>query len=203
MRVAVILGFVVLFAACGSAAGDRCDAEPVGSVNAFFVGENASRDVVATVAFIAPLEGLAGFRYDMRDGALLTWIAKEPMANVLAEGTYRFVVDYRGGWPDASSILVFEGDQLIFAAVTDRETDIPGLTINVGDASCSSRGRTKCHESLVNVPVIVGGKTIYNGESATVGEFEVRVLTAQKVKYSSRCADAGVPTLSFTVARRR
>lgn len=203
MRAAVMLGFVVLFAACGSAAGDRCDAKPVGSVNAFFVGENPSRDVVTTVTSIAPLEGLAGFRYDMRDGARLTWMAKEPMTNVVVGGTYRFVVDYRGGWPDASSILVFEGDQLIFAGVTDRETDIPGLTISVGDASCSSRGRTKCHESLVNVPVLVGGKSIYHGESATVGEFEVRVFTSQKVKYSSRCADAGVPALSFTVARRR
>lgn len=203
MRGAVMLGFVVLFAACGSAAGDRCGAEPIGSVKAFFAGENASRDVVATVASIAPLEGLAGFRYDMRDGARLTWMAKEPMANVVAGGTYRFVVDYRGGWPDASSILVFEGDRLIFAGVTDRETDIPGLTISTGEATCPSRGRTKCHESLVNVPVIVGGTSLYHGESATVGEFEVRVLTSQKVKYTSRCADAGVAGLSFTVTRRR
>ena len=77
----------LLLSACGSAAGDRCDLEPVGAVNSFFVGENASRDVVVTVASIAPLEGIAGFRYDMRDGARLTWMAKEPMANVVAGGT--------------------------------------------------------------------------------------------------------------------
>ena len=201
MRAAAILGFVLLFAACGSAAGDRCDLEPVGSVNAFFVGENASRDVVATVSAIAPLEGMAGFRYDMRDGARLTWMAKDPMPNVVAGGTYRFVVDYRGGWPDASFILVFEGDRLIFAGVTDRQTVIPGLAITTGDATCASRGRTKCHESLVNVPLIVDGQSLYHGESARVGEFEVRVLTAQKVRYSSRCADAGLPHVSYPVAR--
>lgn len=196
-----MLALALLIASCGSAAGDPCDAEPVGSVNVFFVGQSASRDVVATVASITPLDELEGFRYDMTDGARLTWLAKEPMGNVKAGGTYRFGVNYRPGFPDASSVLVYEGDRLTFAAVTDLETEVPGLLITPGEATCPSRGRTKCHKALVNRPLIVEGRPFHHGDTARAGGFEVRVLMAQKITYDSRCADAGRPGISFTVTR--
>lgn len=203
----------LVLASCEAGTGAGCSREPVGRVNAFFAGGEAGRDVVATVASITPLPDIGGFRYEMNDGARLTWIARAPIPGVTAGNRYRFVVDYAGGSPDASGVLVFENDQLLFAALTDQQpfqhvlrNGIPDFTIAVEDAGCSSRGSTRCHEALVNRRLSFGhrGETesLFHGEKATLGEFEVEALTAQKVTYSSRCADAGLPGVAFTIRRR-
>ena len=67
-------------------------------------------------------------------------------------------------------------------------------------------GSTRCHESLVNQRVSFthrGEKaTLFHGDKATLGEYEIEVLTAQRVTYASRCADAGLPGIAFTIRRR-
>lgn len=202
----------LVLASCEAGTGAGCSREPVGRVNAFFTGGEASRDVVATVTSIAPLPEIGGFRYEMADGARLTWIAREPIPHVVAGRRYRFVVEYAGGSPDASGILVFGGDDLLFAALTDQKPfqhvlrdGIPGFTITTEDAGCSSRGSTRCHESLINHRVSFAHRgenaSRFHGEKATLGEFEVEVLTAQNVTYASRCADAGLPGIAFTIRR--
>lgn len=206
-----VLATAMLVASCGSGA-DVCSTAPLGSTNAFFAGGRPSREVTATVATITPLEDPAGFRYDMTDGTRLTWIAREPLGHVEAGKTYRLVVDYAGGAPDASGILVFDGERLLFAAVTDQtafrrvlRNGIPGFTVAAAESPCASRDRTKCHEAMVNLPLVFehgGARTaLYQGQAARAGDFEIRVLTAQKVRYSSRCADAGLPGVSFTITR--
>ena len=203
----------LVLASCEAGTGAGCSREPVGRVNAFFAGGEASRDVVVTVVSITPLPDLGGFRYEMSDGVRLTWIAREPIPAVAAGGRYRFRVDYAGGSPDASGLLVFENDQLLFAALTDQKPfqhvlrdGISEFAIAMNDASCGSRGRTRCHEALVNLRLSFEhrGETasLFHGEKATLGEFEIEALTAQKVTYASRCADAGLPGVAFTIRRR-
>jgi hypothetical protein len=213
VNIAPLLGFAiaVTLASC-AATGDRCSNAPVGNVNAFFAGGEPSRDVAATVATMAPLAELEGFRYEMTDGSRLTWIAKEPIPALEIGRTYRFVVDYSPGSPDASGILIFDGERLLFAALTDQRPfqhvlreGVPRFTISTGDPACRSRGRTKCHEALVNLPLTIDHagerKVLYQGERLRMGEFEIHALTAQKVTYASRCADAGLAGVSFTIQR--
>lgn len=208
----VLCGFLVavVLASCG-AAGNRCSTEPEGRVNAFFLGDESSRDVVATLSAIVPLE-TGGVRYDLQDGSRLTWLASEPIAPLKVGGTYRFVVDYAPGSPDASGILIFDGGQLLFAALTDRtpflrvlKRGIPGFSVALEEGTCGSRGRTKCHSALVNLPLSIAHRgtrvVLHHGERAKLGAFEVRVLTAQKVTYAPRCADAGLPGVSFVIRR--
>jgi hypothetical protein len=212
MNLVPALALALLLASCEAPAG-RCSTEPAGTTNAFFAGGDASREVVVTVKSMTPLADIGGFRYDMTDGSRLTWIAGEPIAALEPGRTARIVVDYSGGSPDASGILVFDGDRLLFAAITDQkpfqhalEQGIPGFVVASGKPVCRSRGRTKCHTELVNVPLTVEHagerKELYHGERASLGEFEVRVLTAQQVTYSPRCADAGLAGVSLIIERR-
>jgi hypothetical protein len=189
-----------------------CSNPPAGNVTAFFAGGDASRDVVATVAAITPLAELGGFRYDMRNGARLTWIAKEPIAALQVGRTVRIVVDYSPGSPDASGILIFDGERLLFAALSDQnpfqhvlEGGISGFAIATQETRCASRARTRCHTSLVNLRLSIEHagerKVLVQGESARLGEFAVDALVAQKVIYNPRCADAGLPGVCFVIRR--
>jgi len=207
----IAIAFAMVLASCAGTK-DRCSNPPLGSVNAFFTGGDASRDVVATVTAITPLAEIGGFRYEMRDGSRLTWIAKEPIAALQIGRTYRFVVDYSPGFPDASGLLVFDGERLIFAAITDQKLfqhvlkeGVPGFAIATGDPTCASRGRTKCHEALVNLPLSIEHagerKVLFQGETARAGEFEIDALVAQKVTYRSGCADAGLPGVCVIIHR--
>lgn len=214
MNIAALFAVALMLASCAGVADRRCSTPPVGSVKVFFAGGEPGHDVSATVAAVTPLVDLGGYRYDLGDGSRLTWIAKDPIPGVEVGRAYRFVVEYAGGSPDASGILVFERGRLLFASLTDQQPfqhvlkdGIPGFAIALGDLDCPSRGSTKCHEQLVNRPVSIthGGeqRLLIHGSRAVVGEFEVHVLTAQKVKYAPRCADAGLPGVSFTIRRTR
>ena len=211
MNLAPALALAVVLAYCAGA-GNHCANPPAGSVNAFFAGGEASRDLTASVSALTALSQGRGFRYGLSDGSTLTWMAKEPIPGLETGRGYRFVVDYAPGNPDASGVLLFDGDRLLFAALTDQRPfqrvlkgGVPGFAIAAGDAACGSRARTKCHEALVNLPLSFehAGKSavLHQGEHGRVGEFEIEVLTAQKVTYSPRCADAGLPGVSFVIHR--
>jgi hypothetical protein len=206
---------VLIFAAGCASAESPCANEPEGRIVAFFAGGEPSRDVVATVVDVASSEGV--HRYRLRAGEpdlILTYRAPEPIPGVTAGGSYRFQVDYSMGSPDASGIIVSHEDRLIFAAVSDQKMGqhvlaegIPGFEIEALPPACPSRGRTDCHESLINVPMRVrhagSSVTLHHGEASPLGDFVVRVLTAQEVTYASRCADAGLTGISLSISRRR
>jgi hypothetical protein len=218
MRNFLAVTLALTVATCGGALGDdACRGEPVGSVRAFFPGSSPSRDLTAVVETITPLPELQGMSYLLRDdsGAVskLSWLAPSPMAGVRRGERYRFIVEYEGGFPDSSSVKVMQGDSLIFAGFTDQKIPgqvmkggLAGFEIAIGSERCSSRGRTDCHEASVNLPLIVrhGGSRVelYHGQTASLGGYIVRALTVQRVDYSSRCADAGVPAVSFTIERK-
>ena len=216
--VAIVAAVALVATTCGGGADgtDVCSRAPVGSVNAFFVGEQPSRELTATVVGIRPLPDLGGFAYELRDQggttSRLTWIAPAAMSGVHAGSTYRFVVDYAPGFPDASGILVFDGSTLVFAALSDQRLfqhvlrqGIPRFQLALGEPACDSRGATKCHESMTNLRLLVehGGArdTLHHGETITIGGYDVQALSVQRIVYSPRCADAGLPAVSLVIAR--
>lgn len=218
-HVSLFLALALTLSTCGGTqAIDACRREPLGSTNAFFAGGSPQAELTATVAAITPLPDLGGYRYDLQElsGTVrkLTWIAPTAMEGIEAGRRYRFVVDYAGGFPDSSGILVYDGETLYFAALTDQtlfahvlKSGVPGFSMKLGEPSCGSRGSTKCHPTMVNLPLIVasGGteKTLHHGETAVLGDYVVQPLTAQRVTYSPRCADAGVPGVSLIITRRK
>jgi hypothetical protein len=196
MKTAILVALIAT--SCGGTS-NRCSTEPIGSINAF-----PSRDATLVVDRVTPIS--SGYRYDFRDGTPLTWIGQEALP--IATGhSYRFVVDYRPGAPDATSILIFDGETLLFAAVTDQRIrrDIPGFELSVGAAACGSRGSTRCHDALVNLPLLIThageSQTIHHGQTAQLGDYEVRALTVQRVAYNSRCADAGLSAISIIIRK--
>lgn len=204
MKSVTILIALLLLASCGATSLRICSTEPVGNINVFFPGNTPSRDATLVVDRVTPISN--GFRYDFRVGSPMTWIAPDVLPVAIGK-PYRFVVDYRPGAPDASSIMVFDGESLLFAALTDQtlRLTIPAFELTVGEAACGSRGSTKCHASLVNLPLKIshGGQsaTIHHGEVAHLGDYEIKALTVQRVAYAARCADAGLPAVSVTIAR--
>jgi hypothetical protein len=207
---------VLAFVACASAEAP-CKAEPEGKIVAFFAGGEPSREVVAQVAAIDAMPTGAGFGYRLRSRGseiLLTYRAAAAIPGVLEGNEYTFMVDYSPGYPDSSGIVVRKDDELIFAALTDQrpmqhvlKDGIPGFDIELQAAACPSRGRTSCHEALVNRSLRISHRgesaQLHHGEGARLGEFEVRLLTAQSVTYSKNCSDAGLAGVSLFISRAR
>lgn len=131
----------------------------------------------------------------------------------LREGSsYEFQVDYVGGAPPASGLLIRDGAGLLFAGASDQQLGshvlkegVPGFTLALLPPACSSRRSETCFDAITNVPLQVragdGAAELHNGESSRLGPFRVTCLTAQAVAYSGRCADAGLPAVSYVIVR--
>jgi hypothetical protein len=127
-------------------------------------------------------------------------------------GSYEFQVDYVGGSPAASGLLIRDQAGLLFIGASDQrlgshvlKKGSPPFTLALLPAACSSRRSDTCLDAVVNLPLQVrsadGSVELHNGESARLGTFRVTCLTAQAVSYSSRCADAGLPAVSYMIVR--
>ena len=179
-------------------------------MRAFFTGENPPRVLRATVVRIETLEPSVAFAYDLRDDAgsmhRLTWRAREPMQGVAEGAPYEFEVEFVGGSPPISSIVVRDGRGLVFAAFAGQTPrNMEGFTIALRDSGCPSRAHGECYDSIVNQKLVVSRGTetveLMNGQAGELGGYRVYVLTAQKVTYNGRCADAGVDGVAVAVSR--
>jgi hypothetical protein len=156
------------------------------------------------------------YRYVIRDatGGERRLVYRAPGGPLpLDEGrSYEFQVDYVGGAPAASGLLVRDAAGLVFAGASDQrlgshvlKDGISPFTLAVLPPSCSSRRSDTCFDAITNVPLQVrtegASVELHNGESARLGPYRVTCLTAQAVAYSSRCADAGLPAVSYVIAR--
>jgi hypothetical protein len=156
------------------------------------------------------------YRYVIRDanGAERRLVYRAPGGPLpLNEGaSYEFQVDYVGGAPAVSGLLIHDGTGLLFAGASDQKIGahvlkegVPSFTIALLPPDCSSRGSDTCYDAITNVPLQVRAQgasvELHNGESGNLGSYRVTCLAAQAVAYNSRCADAGVPAVSYVIAR--
>ncbi len=128
--------------------------------------------------------------------------------------SYAFRLDYVGGAPDATAIVIRDGEGLLYAAATDQRPGaavlrdgLPGFTLSLLPAECGSRLESECYEAVRNLGLAVehAGRRVvlFQGESAVLDDYRVDCLIAQEVTYSSRCADAGLPGVSYVITRLR
>ena len=202
---------------CAAAPDERsaseCTAEPLQPVMAF-VTSDRSLDLRGRVVAIEPMQGITGRRYTIEQesapAAKLTVTGLDAIPGVRTGATYRFVVEYEMGEPGASALLVYEKERLIFASFSDQRPfasvlrdGVPGFTIEQLEPSCTSRGASDCYTSRINVPIRVshGSKSVvlHHPDRARLGDYEVQVLTSERISYSPQCADAGLIGVSLTI----
>jgi hypothetical protein len=81
----------------------------------------------------------------------------------------------------------------------------PGFTLRLVEAGCRSREVSKCFVERVNMALEMTHERttvrLGHGQKARLGGYEVACQIAERVKYSPKCADAGVLTVSWTIRR--
>lgn len=203
----------------GSAPGvERCEAPPLGRMVVF---ERVPLDVgswtfEATVqTWVPPPDsGLTDLILEEPGGKRreVAFASPTGLPPIRKGARYTFRLDYWGGEPDALAIVIHDGDGLLYAAATDERPGaavlrdgVPGFTISLLPAECDSRLQNTCYEAVRNVGLAVEHQgrraVLFQGESAVLDRYRVDCLIAQKITYSSRCADAGLPGVSYVITR--
>lgn len=220
-RSALLVGSALAIA-CGATldtdgADARCGAEPLGQMVAFLEEDSPplSLRVKGTVVAISSTAPDA-WRYVIRDAAgaerRLAYRAPGGPLPVREGLTYDFQVDYVGGAPAASGLLVRDAAGLVFAGMTDTrlgshvlKDGLPELAMALVASGCASRRSDPCYAAIVNqrLRATHAGRTLelMHGQSDRLGPYRITCLTAQAVTYRAGCADAGLPAVSYLVAR--
>ena len=143
---------------------------------------------------------------------------------VVAGRTYDLAVEMVMGEPSAGAIVLSDADGLVLAAASDTglgenvlAAGPPGFTLRLVEAGCRGREVTKCFVERVNMAleVTLAGEAKHedaatherttvrlgHGQKARLGAYEVACQAAERVKYSPKCADAGVLAVSWTIRR--
>ena len=121
-------------------------------------------------------------------------------------------LEYAPGFPSDTGFVVEDGHGLLFAGVSDQSVGgrvlvdgIDGFRVKLVESDCGNRATSSCYDSIVNLQLSVsfGGQEarLFPGESARLGGYEVHCRIAQVIEYSSRCADAGLHGVSYTIRR--
>ncbi len=224
---AVLTGASVLALGAGSTscrdAEPECTREPTGSITAYMASDPEAMHYAATVR----VESVSAFdeqgmqRLVVRDtsGAALDTLAYgappeagAPSLPVQEGDVIDLVLDHVGGFPSASGILIRDDGGLRFLGVADQRPGqtvlkggIPGWDLALGAGTCESRPHDECYDAVINAPLRVAHDAdtlqVYHGESGKLGAWRVSCYTAQRVDYTSNCADAGLVGVSYTIDR--
>jgi hypothetical protein len=133
---------------------------------------------------------------------------------LVAAGLYDVTVEFAGGSPSLSGLVIADADGVIAAGASDQRPGgrifvgggpLPNLALTLAPSGCAGRPAGDCYRSLVNQRLRVthgeDALEMAHGESATIGGFRVTALAAQEVEYSNRCADAGLVAFSWFASR--
>ena len=208
MRSVVVALLFAAVARCDTLppANDRCAAPPAGNAVAFFEAQPMGEvSLHATVERITAKDGATVYELG---GRRLHYRSDAPIPGIHENAAYDFVLDYRPGFPSASTLTISDERGVLFVAVTAQQPkDIAGFQFTMTDAGCPSRPHNGCYDAIVNQKLRVArsGQSVelMNGESAPLDGYRVRVLTAQRVTYNKNCADAGLDAVSFTISREK
>ena len=124
----------------------------------------------------------------------------------------RFEVEQVAGFPSYSGITIADERGLLLAAASDGKPGravlrdgVAGFEISLGEPSCPPRSANRCYDEITNLPLEIrtGASTLVlmQGEVGQIEAFRARCLTAQRVVYSDRCADAGLIGVSYLIVR--
>jgi hypothetical protein len=214
-----------LLTACAAASVDgngddtrACAAEPLGHMVAFL--EEAAPPLSARLegTLLASSAGADAdsYRYVFRDatGTERRLVYRAPGGPLpLKPGVpYQLQVDYVGGAPAASGLLIRDRDGLVFAGATDQrlgarvlKEGVPDFALELRPPTCRSRPGGTCYQSIANQALRVahGGRQadLLHGQSVRLGPYRITCLTAQSVVYRDQCADAGLPAVSYLMVR--
>jgi hypothetical protein len=200
-----------------------CAAEPRTPVTAFLEGEHERVVHLEGVRFAGPPEGRDFPVYPLtsRDGRSHR-LTVENLRLPAGGGPYDLTVEYVMGMPSPSALVLMDTAGLVFAAASDHaprargaveravganvlRDGLPAWTLRLVDAGCRSRPVGKCYAARVNLALEVthAGTThsLGNGQSVDLDGYRVTCHAAERVEYTSACADAGVLGVSWSISR--
>lgn len=209
-------GFVA--SQCVSAPSSRCLTEPVGEVRVYpeAATDSLTTTFVGEITAIAPADDLGFAHLEVREasGHLVRFALHVPGGTAPLRVGLRaaFRIDVVNGVPGASAIVVRDDQGLVLAAASDQlpgaavlRDGLEGFTLILDPTLCPSRPHDACLESVSNRKLHVrhsaGEVALYHGESASIGRWRVRCLTAQSAKYAHGCADVALFGVSYVIAR--
>ena len=207
-------------AASGSAADSSrswCAREPRGWLEAFVedAGDSPVSSFRGTVTELLPADasGFERAKILAAAGRARTLKFKAPGVKLpLSAGTaYEFRVEFEGESPHTCALVVSDRRGVCLIAATDVRPgatvlkDGSGFRASLGPRVCASRPHSECFEAIYNLELkIARGKSsvrLHTGESARLGAWRVHCFVAQEPVYSPKCADAGVPGVSYLIVR--
>jgi hypothetical protein len=200
---------------CDDTSGD-CAAESLPQLIAFREGSPATADFTGVLISISDAgEDFSRLIFRGASDQLDSLRVSVPggLMSLDIDRSYNVRVEHVGGMPAASSLVISDSNGLVLAGATDGSVGghvlkdgLPGFDFQLADGGCESRDQNNCHEAIINRRLDVHGTgsdsvSLFNGGTGRLGQFEVVCLVAQHVDYSKECADAGVPAVSWIVAR--
>jgi hypothetical protein len=125
---------------------------------------------------------------------------------------YEFQIETVGGFPTASGMIVRDSTGIVFAGASDQtlgshvlKEGVPGFTMTLISTECPSRPHDDCYDGLYNLRLVVthAGRTVrlMHPDSGRLDDYLITCRLAQRVVYNSKCADAGLPGVSWTMDR--
>ena len=195
-----------------------CTTPALGEVTVFWETpeDGPAGRFTGTLVEIRPSDDLGFSRFSFKDdrGTMRRLKIKTPGEPLpLQVGvSYDVRVDYIPGFPSASGVSVRDADGLVYASVGDAAPNglvmregIPGFLATFVPPACPSRASDRCYEGIFNATVRFthDGRsvTLYQGERARLGRYEVVCFLAQQVVYRKGCADAGLLNVSYEIRR--
>lgn len=200
------------------ATSSQCLVEPAGEVRVYLEGVSDSlvTRFAGQIVSLSPadVDGFIHFQVREPSGRLRDVALNVPGgATPLRVGmSANFRIDVAPGTPGASALVVRDDQGLLFAAASDQapgaavlRDGLEGFTLALESTGCSSRAHDACLESVTNQRLraryAVSEVALYHGDSAALGRWRVRCLTAQSVKYAPHCADVALFGVSYLIVR--
>jgi len=205
---------------CAAAKSDRCRAEPAGEVRVYLEGvsDTPSARFTGEIVAIAPADDLGFMHLEVREasGQSRRIALHLPGGATALKAGLRaaFRIDVVPGVPGASALVIRDDQGLVLAAASDQapgaavlRDGLEGFSLSLDPTTCPSRPHDACLVSVANRRLRArhsgGVVALYHGESAWLGRWRVRCLTAQAVKYARGCADVALFGVSYVIARER
>jgi hypothetical protein len=218
-----LAGILSLGCADGHPGAVDCSAAPGKPVTVFVEGTTDAdprvRSFHGVVFGSEPVPGtVPRYSFTGSDGTVrrLAFFDPDGPLPIVAQRPYDLAVEMVMGEPSPGALLLSDAEGLVLAAASDTglgkhvlAAGPPGFTLRLDDGDCHGRERPRdgkpCFAERVNLILEVTheGTTVRlgHGGKAWLGAYEVSCHAAERVKYSPRCADAGVLTVSWTIRR--
>jgi hypothetical protein len=146
---------------------------------------------------------------------LITKGIADSISLVLGE-TYQITYDILRGWPFGYQLIITKADELVFSGISTGKSSNPSLNGLIPITVTQSKVLTdnyvfgsddsfwlKKTNTEITFTLNENSIALHQGQSATLGEYNITLLIARKIDYEPNVYDAGQNSLSYIIAKNR